>query len=77
MGGDWNVIRFPTEKSNGDTISLDKRCLSNWVNSHSLIDLQMSGASFAWSNHQSPPTMSRLDRFLVSTDWLDLYPAVA
>lgn len=36
----------------------------------------MSGALFTWSNHQSPPIMSRLDRFLLSNEWMDLYPDV-
>lgn len=29
-----------------------------------------------WSNHQEAPIMTRLDRFLVSNDWLELYPKV-
>lgn len=70
------MIRFPIENSNGDSISPDMSCYLDWVNSHSLVDLQMSGASFTWSNHQSSSTMCRLDRFLVSTEWLDLYPTM-
>lgn len=49
---------------------------SDWINSHSLLDLQLCGASYTWSNHQDPPIMSRLDRFLIANDWLDLYPDV-
>ncbi|XXG85840.1 hypothetical protein AAC387_Pa11g0856 [Persea americana] len=52
------------------------RRFSDWINSHSLVDLQMGGASFTWSNHQTNPAMSRLDRFLVSSDWLETYPEV-
>lgn len=31
---------------------------------------------FTWSNYQSPPLLSRLDSFLISSDWLDLFPKV-
>ena len=48
----------------------------DWINSHSLVDLQMGGVSFTWSNHQSNPAMSKLDRFLVSTDCLETYSEV-
>eukprot|EP00268_Persea_americana_P017811 TRINITY_DN18653_c1_g1_i1.p1 TRINITY_DN18653_c1_g1~~TRINITY_DN18653_c1_g1_i1.p1 ORF type:complete len:111 (+),score=3.32 TRINITY_DN18653_c1_g1_i1:84-416(+) len=54
----------------------DMRRFSDWINSHSLVDLQHKGAFFMWPNHQSNPAMSRLDRFLVTTDWLDVYPEV-
>lgn len=76
IGGDWNIIRFPSEKLGGTRISADMRLFSDWINPHSLVDLQLKGASFTWSNHQSNPAMSRLDRFLVTTDWLEAYPEV-
>lgn len=76
VGSDWNIVRFPSEKLGSGHISAAMSLFSDWFNSHSLIDLQLGGASFTSSNHQTPPSMSRLDRFLVSTDWLDLYPEV-
>ena len=78
IGGDWNIIRFPGEKLGGCKFTADIRRFSEWINSHSLVDLLLGGASFTWSSHrtQSHPAMSRLDRFLVSTDWLEVYPEV-
>ena len=76
IGGDWNIIRFLSEKLGGSKITSDMRRFSDWINSHSLVDVQLSGASFTWSNNQSQPAMSRLDRFLASTDWLEGYPEV-
>ena len=74
VGGDWNIVCFPSKKLGGGHLSAATSLFSDWINSHSLIDLQLGGASFTWSNHQRPPLTSRLDRFLVSVDWLDLYP---
>lgn len=76
IGGDWNVIRFPSERLGGSKITNDMRCFSDWVNSHSLVDLQLSSAYFTWSNHQSHHAMSKLDRFSVSIEWMDVYPVV-
>lgn len=64
------------EKKGRRKVSNEMLSFSDWINSHSLLDLQLCGASYTWSNHQDPPIMSRLDRFLIANDWLDLYPDV-
>lgn len=51
IGGDWNIIRYPSEKLGSSRATGDMRRFSDWINSHSLVDLQLSGASFTWSNH--------------------------
>lgn len=76
MGGDWNAIRFPSERSGCSHYTSDMEDFSNWVDHHSLIDLQLNGGKFTWYSHQDTLTLSRLDRFLVSTDWLELYTGV-
>ena len=72
--GDSNIIRYPNEKLGGCRFSTDMQVFSNWINTHDLMDLQLNGASFTRSNHQTDPVMSRLDRFLISGDWANLYP---
>eukprot|EP00268_Persea_americana_P035972 TRINITY_DN35440_c1_g1_i1.p1 TRINITY_DN35440_c1_g1~~TRINITY_DN35440_c1_g1_i1.p1 ORF type:complete len:101 (-),score=4.73 TRINITY_DN35440_c1_g1_i1:471-773(-) len=52
------------------------RAFSDWINLHSLVDIHLAGALYTWLNHQSPPIMSKLDRFLVNNDWIDLYLGV-
>lgn len=76
IGGDWNIIRFPSDRLGGSKITGDMRHFSDWINSHSLVDLQLSSASSTWSNHQSHPATSKLDRFFVSIEWLHVYPEV-
>jgi hypothetical protein len=34
-----------------------------------LVDLPLLEGQFTWSNNQDPPSKSRIDCFLVSTDW--------
>lgn len=69
-------MRFPSEKSRGDRIYEEKTSFSDWINRYSSVDLQLNGASFTWSNRQSSPTMPRLERFLVSNDWMEMNPDV-
>lgn len=55
-------------------MNVDMRGFFEWINNNRLLDLQLNGAFFTWSNHQTPPIMSRLDRFFISREWADLYP---
>lgn len=68
LGGDFNVIRFSEEKL-GRCHLTQEIDFSDWINS--LLDLQLHGASFTWSNQQVPLGMSRLDRFLICGDWAE------
>nr|CAD1840453.1 unnamed protein product [Ananas comosus var. bracteatus] len=44
------------------------------LNSMELIDIPLGNQSFTWSNMQQCPTMAKLDRFLVSTEWDQSFP---
>uniref|UniRef100_A0A453J5C9 Endonuclease/exonuclease/phosphatase domain-containing protein n=1 Tax=Aegilops tauschii subsp. strangulata TaxID=200361 RepID=A0A453J5C9_AEGTS len=37
-------------------------------------EIFMGGGCFTWSNKQEHPTLEKLDRVLMSSDWEDLYP---
>lgn len=39
LGGDWNVIRFLSERLGETQYTIDIKEFSNWIDSHSLIDL--------------------------------------
>ena len=39
-----------------------------------LLELDLNGKLYTWSNEQDTPTMSRIDRFLASTEWHDFFP---
>ena len=41
---------------------------SDFIKSNSLVDLPLEGASFTWFRNASLPSMSRIDRALVSLD---------
>lgn len=53
IGGDFNVIKFSEDKLGGSRITPEMSAFSDWISRHGLLDLQLNGASFTWSNHQT------------------------
>ena len=76
VGGDFNVIRFPTERLGADQFTPAMNEFSEFIFSLGLVDIPLEGGKFTWSNNRETPAMSRIDRFLYSADWEDRYPTV-
>ena len=49
---------------------------SEFVKDLNLIDLPLEGGSYTWSRGSVRPSMSRIDRVLVSQGWEEQYPDV-
>jgi exonuclease III len=47
---------------------------SSIINTYALREIHMSGGQYTWSNSQSGITLEKLDRFLMSSSWEDLFP---
>lgn len=76
LGGDFNIIHFPSKRTGTHSLSSHMRFFSNFIDVHGSVDLQIHGAKFTWSNRQEAVVMSILDRFLVSPSWADHFPDV-
>ena len=50
---------------------------SDFIERNSLVDLHLEGASFTWFRDSSLPSMSRIDRALVSLDWEEHFEIVS
>lgn len=72
--GDFNVIHFAREKNPLGRITRSMEDFANFLSEVNLCDCPLSNASFTWTNGKTPLILSRLDRFLVSGDWEDMYP---
>jgi len=58
LGGDFNVVRFPSERSNGGRLTSAMSDFSEFINSCNLIDPPLEGGRFTWSSHEEVPVVS-------------------
>jgi exonuclease III len=76
IGGDFNIVRFPSERSSDSNYSTAMMEFSDFIAEQGLVDIPLVGGQFTWSNNQEEEIWSRIDRFLLSPSWEDHYPEV-
>jgi hypothetical protein len=77
IGGDFNLLRFPFEKSKGRFYDHLTFLFNVVINSLDLREVSMIGRQFTWVNNLREPTYENLDRVLMDSDWEDKYPMVS
>ena len=77
MGGDFNVVRFLSERLGSNSFTATMQEFSNFILEQGLIDLPLQGGAFTWSNSRKVASKARLDRLLFSVDWEDKFPMVS
>ncbi|XP_021980831.1 uncharacterized protein LOC110876981 [Helianthus annuus] len=73
VGGDFNSVRFKEEKRNCSFKSTCAGNFNSFIFDTGLIDLDMRGSQFTWRSDNGKK-LSKLDRFLVNSDVLNLWP---
>jgi hypothetical protein len=74
IGGDFNVVRCPKEKSNGNINFTHTTLFNESIDHWGLIDIKDPCRVFSWSNNQRCPIMATLDKVLITTDLDAKYP---
>ena len=69
VGGDFNLLRFAEGKNNGIVNFLRMQMFNDCIADLGLRELDRIGDRFTWTNRQADPTLSVLDRVLVSPEW--------
>ena len=73
VGGDFNEILFPDERSKGGRTSTSMRRFFDILNDLGLRDLLLQGGPYIWRGGLNGRSKSLLDRFVVSADWESHY----
>jgi hypothetical protein len=73
-GGDLNLVRYQDDKSN--KVVHFKWCdkFNEWIDKHCLLEINLLGRSFTWSNNQNNPIMSHIDRIFCTTEFDEKFP---
>jgi hypothetical protein len=74
IGGDFNILRFSSEKNKRMRCNRWTNMLNSIIITYALREIHLSGGQYTWTNSQADPTLEKLDRFLMSSDWEDLFP---
>ncbi|XP_028079578.1 uncharacterized protein LOC114281323 [Camellia sinensis] len=70
LGGDFNEIRFVGERKGCTRRGRGMIEFNNFIEELELLDLPMFGRQFTWSNSGDGGRWSRIDRVLLSSEWL-------
>ena len=74
IGGDFNVVRNVQEKFNSNRSTRSMKLFDELVSELNLKDPPLRNGQFTWSNFRDQPVCCRLDRFLHSVSWEDIFP---
>ena len=69
-------MRFPSESSGSGPFSSAMVNFSDFISELGLIDFPFEGGTFTWSNSREVASCSRIDRFLISSDWEEHFPNI-
>jgi hypothetical protein len=72
--GDFNMILRASEKNNRNLDRHSMTSFREFVAEQELKEIYMHGRLYTWSNEREVPTMSKIDRALVSVDWDLAFP---
>lgn len=72
--GDFNLIyRVEDKNNNRVNIPMLNRFKST-IDNLQLAPLELYGRCFTWCNDQQNPTMTKIDHFLATVEWLEIFP---
>ena len=74
VGGDFNIIRNPTEKNNANYNPRWSFMFNAIIECIGLKELEMSGRQYTWANRRETQTFEKLDRILVTVEWEQKFP---
>ncbi|XVF41900.1 hypothetical protein PTKIN_Ptkin01aG0317600 [Pterospermum kingtungense] len=74
LAGDFNIVRSNEEKIGLPVSQQAMDSFSGFIDSLGFIDLPLEGGRFTWCSNREIPTFCRLDRFLIASEFLGVFP---
>lgn len=75
VGGDFNVVRQPEERSTGASMNASMVRFNEVINEMGLMDPPLVNYAFKWTNLRDNPVASKIDRFLFTSEWDRVFPS--
>lgn len=75
--GDFNVSRFPSERTNCNRITRTMADFNQCINDLEFLDPPLSGGSYTWRRGQNHSCATRIDRFLFSSQWDESFSKIS
>ncbi|WVZ97093.1 hypothetical protein U9M48_042654, partial [Paspalum notatum var. saurae] len=76
IGGDFNIIRFSHERNKIERMHRHSPLFNSVIQNYELVEIDMPGGQYTWSNNQEHPTLVKLDKVLMSKQWEIAFPQV-
>ena len=76
LGGNFNVVRYPSEKIGGGSVTRSMKDFDSFIRETNLRDIAINNSEFTWSNMRERLACSRIDRFLFSEGWEEMSHSV-
>lgn len=76
LGGDFNVVRYPSEKLNALGITRSLVDFDEFIKDMELRDIPLNNSRYTWSSLRKNLVCSRIDWFLFSCEWGDSHTHV-
>ena len=73
MGGDFNVTRIIQERFPIGRQTRGMRKFNKFIEDSNLFEIPLSNGKFTWSGEGNTISKSLLDRFLINSEWDDLF----
>lgn len=74
VGGDFNLVKFSADKSNGNINRKWSDKFNAWVEIWSLLEIKLCSRKYTWANNQEDLIMSTIDRLFCNTELDCLFP---
>lgn len=72
--GDFNFTKNQSKRKGSCWSNKAMAMFADLISNLAMIDLPLSNQNFTWSNMQHQPSLAKLDRFLVLTEWDHIFP---